>query len=213
MTEAIGIARSTPTVRKPGSVGCSIGCEIGIADECGAILPPATEGEIVLRGANVMSGYLDDPESNRAAFRDGWFRTGDIGHLDSEGFLFITGRLKEIINRGGQKIIPSDVDRVLATHPSLADAAAFAIPHPTLGEEVAAVVVLKDGAFATEPDLRHFLAAHLAPFKIPRRIISWTPCRISPLENCDAANLRSSFVPLPATCRSPPVPRTPLKTD
>ncbi len=171
MTEAVGITRSTPNAHKPGSVGRSIGSEVAITDESGAFLPCDTEGEIVVRGPTLMSGYLDDPEANRAAFRDGWFRSGDIGHLDSEGYLFITGRLKEMINRGGQKIFPSEVDRVLATHPAVADAAAFSIPHQTLGEEVAAAVVLRDGASASEQELRHFLAAHLASFKVPRRII------------------------------------------
>jgi acyl-CoA synthetase (AMP-forming)/AMP-acid ligase II/thioesterase domain-containing protein len=171
MTEAVGIARSTPSARKPGSVGRSIGSEVAITDESGGFLPCNTEGEIVVRGPTLMSGYLDDPEANRTAFRDGWFRSGDIGHLDSEGYLFITGRLKEMINRGGQKIFPSEVDRMLATHSAVADAAAFPVPHQTMGEEVAAAVVLRDGASASEPELRHFLAAHLAPFKIPRRII------------------------------------------
>jgi oxalate---CoA ligase len=171
MTEAVGITRNTPIARKLGSVGRSIGSEVAITDESGEFLPPDTEGEIVVRGPTLMSGYLDDPEANRAAFRNGWFRSGDIGHLDSEGYLFITGRLKEMINRGGQKIFPSEVDRVLATHSAVTEAAAFPVPHQTLGEEVAAAVVLRDGASASEAELRHFLAAHLAPFKVPRRII------------------------------------------
>jgi acyl-CoA synthetase (AMP-forming)/AMP-acid ligase II/thioesterase domain-containing protein len=170
-TEVIGIARTTPAARKAGSVGRSIGTEIAITDESGAILPPDTEGEITVRGPTLTSGYLDDPEANRAAFRQGWFRTGDVGHLDCDGFLFITGRLKDIINRGGQKIILSEVDRALAKHPAVADAAAFPISHATLGEDVAAAVVLQPGASASESDLREFLAARLAAFKIPRRII------------------------------------------
>ena len=170
MTEAVAVARSTPDARKPGSVGRSIGPEIAIADESGLFLPPDVDGEVMVRGATLMSGYLDDPEANRAAFRDGWFRSGDAGHLDREGFLFITGRMKETINRGGAKIIPSEVDRVLATHPAVAEAAAFPVPHQTLGDEVAAAVVMKDGISTSEADLRHFLGAHLAPFKVPRRI-------------------------------------------
>ena len=171
MTEAVGIARNTVSARRPGSVGRSIGSEVAITDQDGAILPAGTEGEIVVRGPSLMSGYLDDPEANRAAFRNGWFRTGDIGRLDEEGFLYITGRLKEMINRGGQKIIPSELDRVLAMHPAILDAAAFPIPHVTLGEDVAAAVVLQAGASASEPELRQFLAAHLAAFKVPRRIL------------------------------------------
>ena len=171
MTEAVGIARSTPTARKPGSVGRSIGCDVAIMDDSGDIVPSGTEGEIVVHGPTLMSGYLDDPEANRTAFCNGWFRTGDIGHLDSEGFLFITGRLKEIINRGGQKIMPSEIDRVLAMHPQVRDAAAFPVPHPTLGDDVAAAVVLRTGSSASERELRRFSAAHLASFKVPRRII------------------------------------------
>ena len=171
MTEAAAIARNALGACKPGSVGRIVGSEIAITDESGAVLPPDREGEIVVRGPTLMAGYLDDPEANRLAFRDGWFRTSDIGRLDSDGFLFITGRLQENINRGGQKIIPSEVDRALATHPAVASAAAFPVPHQTLGEDVAAAVILRDGASASELDLRHFLAARLASFKVPRRIV------------------------------------------
>ncbi|PWT98304.1 MAG: hypothetical protein C5B51_29600, partial [Terriglobia bacterium] len=170
-TEAVAITRNVPGARKQGSVGRSIGSEVAIMDESGAILSSDTEGEVVVRGPTLMAGYIDDPEANRAAFRDGWFRTGDIGRLDSEGFLYLTGRLKEIINRGGQKIVPSEVDRVLASHFAVVDVATFAVPHPTLGQEVAAAVVFRNGCSVSESLLREFAAARLAPFKIPRRII------------------------------------------
>jgi oxalate---CoA ligase len=171
MTEAPSIARSTLSRRKPGSAGRSAGTEVAIMDPSGNLLPAEAEGEVVARGPTVMPGYLDNPEANRKAFHDGWFRTGDIGRLDGDGFLFIVGRSKEIINRGGKKIVPQEVDNALAKNPALADAAAFAIPHRTLGEDVAAVVVLRPGATATELDVRKFAAEHLAPYKIPRRVI------------------------------------------
>ncbi len=170
MTEAPGIARATVDARKPGSVGRSIGLDIAILDESGRTLPVDVEGEIAVRGATVTSGYLDDPESNRVAFRYGWFHTGDIGRVDGDGFLYITGRKKEMINRGGKKIFPAEVDQALARHPAVLEAAAFAISHPTLEEDLAAAVVLREGASATELDLRRFLETQLAAYKIPRSI-------------------------------------------
>jgi oxalate---CoA ligase len=155
---------------RPGSVGRSVGPAIGIMEASGKLLPPNAEGEIVVRGPSVMAAYANDPEANSLAFRDGWFRTGDIGRLDADGFLFVTGRSKEMINRGGQKIVPEDVDRVLAAHPALLDAAAFAVPHPTLGEDIACAVVPKSNSRTSEAELRRFAGQKLAPFKVPRRI-------------------------------------------
>jgi acyl-CoA synthetase (AMP-forming)/AMP-acid ligase II len=140
-------------------------------DPLGNLLAADREGEIVVRGASVISGYLDEPEANQVCFRDGWFHTGDLGHLDSEGFLFITGRLKEMINRGGEKILPQGVEEVLMEHPAVAEAAVFAVAHSTLGEDVAAAVVLRDGAAASALELRQFAATRLALFKVPRRIV------------------------------------------
>jgi oxalate---CoA ligase len=171
LTETGAVTRSAPNARKLGSVGRSIGLEIAIADQAGKILEAGAEGEVIVRGPGVMAGYVDNPEANEAAFRDGWFRTGDLGHLDSEGFLFLTGRLKEIINRGGEKIVPLEVDDVLARHPAVAEVAVFAMPHETLGEDIAAAVVLREGAAASEVELRRFVASYLAPFKVPRRIL------------------------------------------
>ena len=170
MTETGGVTRNTRELRKPGSVGRSSGLELAIMDPSGSILLPGLEGEIVVRGPSVTSGYLDNPEANQSAFREGWFRTGDLGHLDTDGFLFITSRLKEMINRGGEKIAPQDVEAVLLAHPAVAEAAACAIPHTTLGEDVVAAVVLRSGASASESELRRFAASQLAPFKVPRRI-------------------------------------------
>jgi thioesterase domain-containing protein len=125
---------------------------------------------VVLRGEEVMNGYLDDPEANRAAFHNGWFRTGDLGWLTADGELFITGRLREMINRGGQKVLPQEIDSVLAEHPAVEQTAAFGIPHPALGEDLAAAVVLRLGAVATEGELRSYLAARVGPAKLPSRI-------------------------------------------
>jgi oxalate---CoA ligase len=125
----------------------------------------------VVRGPNVMPGYENNPEANARAFSDGWFRTGDQGVLDAEGYLQITGRLKELINRGGEKISPSEVDEVLMHHPGVHQAVTFAVNHASLGEEVAAAVVLHEGQRTTEHELKAFAAEHLAHFKVPRKIL------------------------------------------
>ena len=131
----------------------------------------ATIGEVCIRGANVTPGYEANPEANTAAFAGGWFHTGDQGMLDGEGYLTITGRLKEIINRGGEKISPREVDEVLLDHPDVAQAVTFALPHDKLGEEVAAAIVPAGEAGVDERALRDFVAERLADFKVPRRII------------------------------------------
>jgi acyl-CoA synthetase (AMP-forming)/AMP-acid ligase II/thioesterase domain-containing protein len=169
-TEAGGIARNTLERRKAGSVGRAVTLEIAIMDEGGNLLPADREGEVVVRGGSVMTGYLDDPEATHAAFRNGWLLTGDLGYLDAEGFLFLSGRIKEYINRGGQKILPPEVDQVLAAHPAVAGVACFPIPHPTLGEDIAAAVVLGEGDPTGEDSLRRFASQRLAEFKVPRRI-------------------------------------------
>ncbi|HEX5227024.1 MAG TPA: AMP-binding protein [Bryobacteraceae bacterium] len=171
LSEIPGVARNTPGHRKHGSLGSSVGAEIGIMDDAGNLLPPNTPGEIVARGATLMSGYLDNPEANQAAFHDGWFRTGDLGRLDHDGFLFLVGRKKEMINRGGTKISPREVDDALASHPAVDDVAVFAIPHRTLGEDVAAAVVLKPFAEVSDLELQRHVAGRLAAYKVPRRII------------------------------------------
>ncbi len=174
MTEAAHQMASNPlppATRKPGSVGPGAGPEIAIMDDAGTLLPQGSIGEVVIRGPNVTAGYLDNPEANAGAFTDGWFRTGDQGALDDEGYLTITGRLKEIINRGGEKISPREVDEVLMDHPAVAQAVTFAMPHDKLGEEVAAAVVLRDGASGDEKDIRLFASERLADFKVPRRVL------------------------------------------
>lgn len=160
-----------PAKRKPGSVGRAAGCEIAILDEAGRPLPPGKSGQVAVRGANVMAGYDHNPEANAQAFVNGWFLTGDLGAFDAEGYLTLAGRLKEIINRGGEKIAPGEIDEALLSHPAVAQAIAFALPHPQLGQDVAAAVVLKDGANVTAGELRRFLAERLAPFKVPRKLL------------------------------------------
>ena len=140
-------------------------------DQAGKLLPRGATGEIVIRGPNVTAGYVANPTANATAFTDGWFRTGDQGVLDAEGYLTITGRLKELINRGGEKISPREVDDLLMTHPAVAQAVTFALPHDKLGEEVAAAIVLREGRSATERELRDFVSARLADFKVPRKVV------------------------------------------
>jgi len=173
MTETAGVITSTPLDRerrRPGSVGRPAGVELAILDERGEPVAADVEGEVVVRGANVTSGYEDAPDDDARSFRDGWFRTGDLGRRDADGYLFLTGRLKEMINRGGEKIAPREVDDVLALHPAVADAAVFAMPHESLGEEVAAAVVLREGQALSAREVIEFLRPRLAYFKIPRAV-------------------------------------------
>ena len=174
MTEASHQMASNPLPprpRKPGSVGVAAGPEIGIMDDSGALLPQGARGEIVVRGPNVTRGYVNNPEANARSFTNGWFRTGDQGSLDEEGYLRIIGRLKEMINRGGEKVSPLEVDVVLMEHPAVQLALTFAVPHDKLGEEVAAAVVLKENKTVTERELRDFAAKHLVHYKVPHKIV------------------------------------------
>ena len=160
-----------PAVRKAGTVGIAAGPEVGIMSRNGEILAQGEVGEIVIRGDNVTIGYENNPKANEENFTNGWFRTGDQGVLDAQGYVSITGRLKEIINRGGEKISPREVDEILMDHPAVQQCVTFAMPHTKLGEEVAAAVVLKEGLSADEGEIRSFTALHLADFKVPRKIL------------------------------------------
>jgi acyl-CoA synthetase (AMP-forming)/AMP-acid ligase II len=142
-----------------------------MSEEDGALLPPGGVGEIVIRGPNVTRGYRRNDAANATAFTDGWFRTGDQGEMDADGFVSIRGRLKEIINRGGEKVSPREVDDVLMEHPAVAQVVTFAVPHDKLGEDVAAAVVLADGQTAEPNEIREFAARSLAAFKVPRRVL------------------------------------------
>ena len=173
MTEAAHQMCSNPLPpgqRRPGFVGPPAGPEVAIMDAAGALLAVGAEGEIVIRGANVTAGYLNNPQANAAAFQGGWFRTGDQGVMDAEGWVRVTGRLKEIINRGGEKVAPLEVDEALLAHPAVAEACTFATPHGALGEDVAAAVVTA-GAAPDAPALKAFVAERLANYKVPRRIV------------------------------------------
>jgi acyl-CoA synthetase (AMP-forming)/AMP-acid ligase II len=211
MTEAAHQITSNPLPpgqRKPGSVGVATGPEVAIMDDAGNFLPPLQIGEIVIRGVSVMSGY-ENSGANRSDFTNGWLRTGDQGFLDAEGYLFLTGRLKEIINRGGEKISPNEIDQALMDHPDICQAATFAAPHPSLGEDVAAAVVLRQDIRLTESAIREYLLGRLADFKVPAKV--WIVDEIpkgstgkiqrAALAEKFAEQLKRNFVP----------PRTPLE--
>jgi acyl-CoA synthetase (AMP-forming)/AMP-acid ligase II len=178
MTEATHQMASSPLppgARKPGSVGVAAGPLVRTADEAGRFLPAGGEGEVVISGPNVTPGYEANPAANASSFFEAngrrWFRTGDQGVLDAEGYLRITGRLKEIINRGGEKVSPLEVDEALMDHPAVQQVVTFAMPHDKLGEEVAAAVVLREGMEAGEREIRDFAARRLADFKVPRKVL------------------------------------------
>jgi acyl-CoA synthetase (AMP-forming)/AMP-acid ligase II len=174
MTEATHQMASNPLPpgeQKPGFVGMAAGPEICVLDKAGLALPAGVEGEVCIRGDNVTAGYENNPAANAGSFTNGWFRTGDQGFLDESGYLKITGRIKEIINRGGEKVSPLEVDAILLEHPAVRQAVTFGVPHKSLGEEVAAAVVLAEGARLTPAELQSFAAGHLAQFKVPRKIV------------------------------------------
>ena len=157
--------------RRSGTVGTAAGMEIAVFDEDGSALPPGATGEIVVRGASVFSGYEGQPELTERSFIDGWFRTGDRGSMDEDGFLTVAGRLDDLINRGGEKVSPAEVEAALLDHSSVAAAVVFAMPHRTLQEEVAAAITLHPGSEAEESELRGYLGGRVAPFKVPRRLV------------------------------------------
>jgi len=171
MTEAshqIATNPLPPASRKPGSVGRGSNVEVGIMDKEGNLLPSGCQGEVVIRGANVITAYEGNPKANRSSFTHGWFRTGDEGIIDSDGYITLVSRIKELIVRGGEKISPREVDEVLALHPCVAEVATFGVPHKIYGEEVASAVSLR--AHATEAELISFCRSRLAEFKCPQKI-------------------------------------------
>lgn len=188
MTEAAHQIASNalpPDERRPGSVGRAAGPEVVVLDEDGNILPPDAYGEIAIRGPSVTSGYLHNAQANAEAFADGWFRTGDRGRIDPDGFVYLAGRLDETINRGGVVISPVEIDLALQTHPDIVQAAAFPIPHPTLGQDVAAAVVLGDRGALSESEIRAFAFSCMADFKVPSQVVEldeipvWTTGKVT----------------------------------
>ena len=174
MTEAAHQMASNPLPpqsRFAGSVGRAAGPDVAIMGENGELLAAGALGEVVIRGRNVTKGYEANPEANAKAFSHGWFRTGDQGVIDQDGYLRLTGRLKELINRGGEKISPLELDTVIMDHPAVAQVVTFAVPHDKLGEDIAAAVVLREGAACDERELRAFVGSRVADFKVPRKIL------------------------------------------
>ncbi len=215
MTEAAHQMASNPlppAERKPGSVGRAAGPEIAIMDPAGAILSAGETGEVVIRGPDVTAGYLRNPAANASAFTRGWFRTGDQGHLDADGYLYLTGRLKEIINRGGEKVAPLEVDEALMSHPAVAQAVAFAVPHPALGEDVAAAVVLRPGQTATAGEIREAAASRLAYFKVPRQVLFMDALPKGPTGKPQRIGLAARLGVTAGEAPPPPTTRTPPAT-
>jgi amino acid adenylation domain-containing protein len=219
VTEAILVTCNPlpPQPRKPGSVGVAVGPDVAIMDAAGRLLPSGETGEVVIRGPNVMRGYENDPIANCEDFTHGWFRTGDQGFLDADGYLFITGRLKEIINRGGESIAPQEVDNVFLEHPGVAQAVTFGVPHGRWGEDVMTAVVLHQNTSATAQELRRFAAMRLAPFKVPSQVIFVEAIPLGPTGKPQRHRLAEQFgLAGPAQGRSVPysaaaIRRTPLE--
>lgn len=160
-----------PGQRQPGSVGIGQGVEVRILDQNGKEVPQGNEAEICIRGENVTKGYLNNPKANESSFtKEGFFRTGDQGKVDKGGYLFITGRIKELINKGGEKISPIELDNVLARHPAVSEAVSFAIPDEMYGQEIGVAIVLKKNETLEEDELRGWVTEKLAKFKVPKKV-------------------------------------------
>lgn len=174
MTEAAHQMTSNPLPpgkRLPGSVGVGQGVVVKILDQDGIEVRRGIEAEICIRGENVTKGYLNNESANKSSFtKDGFFRTGDQGKMDEDGYVFITGRIKELINKGGEKISPIELDNVLARHPAISEAVSFAVPDEIYGQDVGVAIVLKSGERLGEDDLRKWVSQKLANFKVPRKV-------------------------------------------
>lgn len=197
-----------PAMRKPGSVGLPSGVEVAIVDSSGVSVPAGSSGEVVVRGPGLMTGYENDPEANASAFAGGWFHTGDAGRFDADGYLFIDGRLKEIVNRGGEKVSPLEVEATLLRHPDVGEAVTFAMPHETLGEDLAAAVVPRRAGVDAQA-LRDFLFQELSDFKVPSTIILVDRIPRSETSKVQRARLHETFAS--QLKRQFVAPRTPLE--
>jgi acyl-CoA synthetase (AMP-forming)/AMP-acid ligase II len=198
MTEASHQMTSNPlppAARKPGTVGRGTNVDVGIMDEAGHLLPAGTPGEVVVRGPNVTRGYHNNPGANAASFTNGWFRTGDRGVLDGDGYLTLVGRIKELINRGGEKISPLEVDAALLAHPAVAEVATFAAPDAKYGEEVHAAVVLKGSA--TVEELQAHCRDRLADFKVPKVVYLTDQLPRTPTGKVQRRHVAAAFLPKP----------------
>jgi len=174
MTEAAHQISSNPLPpkqRKAGTIGIPTGPEVAIMDEAGNLLSQGEKGEIVIQGKNITQGYENNAEANQCSFTNGWFRTGDQGYVDADGYLTICGRLKEIINKGGEKCSPNEIDNVLMEHSAVSQAVTFAIPHPSLGEDIAVAIVLHENAFATKEEIRSFAFERMVDYKVPSQVL------------------------------------------
>jgi acyl-CoA synthetase (AMP-forming)/AMP-acid ligase II/acyl carrier protein len=171
MTEIPNLTSNRLELRKLNSVGKTIGSEIAIIDELGNFLPQGEIGEVIVKGENVISSYLNNDEVSQNSFINGWFRTGDLGYLDEDSYLFLQGRIKEIINRGGNQIAPQEIDNLLLQLPQIKEAVTFPIPHKSLGEDLVSAVVLHKDLYISPPNIREYLSKLLAEFKIPSQII------------------------------------------
>jgi acyl-CoA synthetase (AMP-forming)/AMP-acid ligase II len=202
-----------PRQRKPGSVGVPVSLDVAIVDDKGALLPDGQAGQVMVRGASVMARYDADPTATEAAFAGDWFKTGDLGYFDGDGYLFLTGRLREMINRGGEKVAPREVDEVLLEHPAVAEAVTFAVPHATLGEDIASAVVLRPNVVATSDEIRQFASDFIADFKVPRQVLIVSEIPKGPTGKIQRIGLGTKLG-LAASTASPPdfvAPRTTLE--
>ncbi|KAH9603486.1 hypothetical protein KSS87_010002 [Heliosperma pusillum] len=174
MTEATHLMCSNPLPEdgphKASSVGRPVGQEMGILDENGVVQEAGSKGEVCIRGPNVTKGYKNNPEANKSAFQFRWFHTGDVGYFDEDGYLHLVGRIKELINRGGEKISPIEVDAVLLSHPGIAQAVAFGVPDDKYGEEINCAVIPREEAKMDEEDVISFCKKNLAVFKVPKKV-------------------------------------------
>jgi len=199
-----------PRPRKAGSVGVPVGLQVAIMDPAGAPVPNGQAGQVAVRGASVMAGYDGDAAATQAVFAGDWLKTGDHGFFDQDGYLFLIGRKQEIINRGGEKIAPREIDEILLEHPAVAEAATFGVPHATLGEDVASAVVLRAHAAATAKDIRQFAGGRLADFKVPRQVLIVDELPKTPTGKVQRAGLAAKFG-LTATPQTSVAPRTALE--